>query len=504
MNRLDGFITNFKQTVYIRFVLIGILTCILIHSFFGELIPYNGGLGWDGVAYYGITRDFHNLIMSHGIDKYYMSRFLPFAVIHSVLWICEIPVTVENALLGAKVLNCFSLILLTIYFFKLSALLKWNLKSEILAFSFVFFNYPVLKHFGYYPLGTDCVALLFSYAGIFYYFSHNLKGQIVIGLLSLVTFPIVSAVLLILALFPRDPVRPLEKEDKLSLIISKVLRFVFVCIPVMFFVLRIYLNRLNVPEMFVTTRGDSGPFIGCASLLSVVVFYYLSTLCLVANYRNLIIKIFNKRNCFKILIGIFFFYVLFECLRLVGGPTERHNLFLQFMGMYTYSQSDIFIFLETPFIYLGLFPLLVMLSWNSIFESVRKEFGIGYFVVMILFLIMLMDIETRKLVAFYPILLIPLINYIQTLNLKKQVILIIPFVCLLTSFFWFNINTPDINDAFEQPIATYVNFPAQRFFMFHGLWQSHSVYLVTILIEIFLGVLIYALYKKGMLTHRNV
>ena len=36
MNRLDGFITNYKQIVYIRFALIGVLICILIHSFFGE------------------------------------------------------------------------------------------------------------------------------------------------------------------------------------------------------------------------------------------------------------------------------------------------------------------------------------------------------------------------------------------------------------------------------------------------------------------------------------
>lgn len=494
-----------KRILYIRIALISILTCIIIHSFTGEMIPYHDGLGWDGVAFFRIIRDFHNLFFSHGIDQYYMSRFFPFAVIHYALRLCSIPITIESALIGAKIFNGFMLILLIVYFYKMSVLLKWSVQTEIVAFSFVFFNFPVLKLFGYYPIATDCTALLLAYAGVFYYLSNNLYKLVAVGLIALLTFPFVSVVLLILTLFPRNFVEPITKnsEDSFSKCFSFIVRFLFCITPLLFFMLRVYLHRLDVSQMFITIRGYSGYVVSCISLLAVVSFYYLSTFPLIINWRQLFASFFLKTHFLKILIGICCFFLLYKLLSFVGSPTVRFNLYSQFVGMHVYSQSDIFIFLETPFFYLGLFPLLVMLSWFHIFEFVKKEFGVGYFLVVILFLIMVMDIETRKLVAFYPVLLVPLINFIQSITLKKQVVFVIPFVCLLTSFFWFNINTPDIKNAFEQP-QTYVNFPAQRYFMFFGPWQSHSVYLVTIIIEILLGSLIYVLYKRGMLTNRNV
>ena len=157
-----------------RAFLLIVLTGIILYSFTGELVAYGGGAGWDGMTYYSIVKDFDVLIKSHGIDSYHMTRILPFAINHYILSILNIEITIQSALVCAKLLNFIFLALLVFYFFKISGELKWSMNTELIAFSFCFFNFPVLKLFGYYPLLCDCPALLLSYMGVYYYLKRNL------------------------------------------------------------------------------------------------------------------------------------------------------------------------------------------------------------------------------------------------------------------------------------------------------------------------------------------
>lgn len=492
---------------YQRLLLSLLLIVLLLFSFTGELVPYNEGLGWDGVIYYEIIRDFDKLIFNHGIDTYHMNRFLPFAIIHYGLSLFNIPINVPNALLGAKILNALVLLLLLHYFFRISNLLRWTQSVELIAFSFVFFNFPVLKLFGYYPILCDCSALLLSYAGIYYYLKKSIVGEIFIGLLGLVTWPILSAILFVLALFPRTEVKMARTNDHVQIKISWIIRLFYIVPPLLWALYGILLflrhPGIDLIHYLCANRGSVSVYFVYLSLLTTSLFYIISTRVLVVDWHYIWVCILNKKVLLKLFLSGCLFYFIYSSIQSMGGEKFFFTLSQQMLILLKYSSSDPLIFLETHFLYLGLFFVILLLCWKSVVMHVCKNYGIGYFFALLIALIFVLEIETRKLESFYPILLIPLMGHLSTIKLKKSVIAIIPFICLILSFFWFQINVPGIAESFNQPYETYFDFPAQRYFMFFGLGQSHIVYLLSFIVEIILTLSVVLLYKRGILSNTN-
>lgn len=480
-----------------RVILISVLMVILVYSFTGELIPANNGAGFDGYSYYLIAQDFDTLIVSHGINQYYMTRFLPWAVIHYLLVFLNVPITISSAVLCAKFLNFSLILLLLVYFYKLSKLLNWDMKSEILAFSFVFFNFPVLKYFGYYPMMCDCAAYILSYIGIFYFLSNRTKCLIVVIILSIMTWPILSAMLLVLLLLPRGEIK-LECSDKFSRGMAMSFRYLFVSFPflyLLYILIRCDFDFMKALTSYTTLRGVNRYDILIPALLMTSLFYYNATKVLKVNWKRLFTT-FSARNMSLIVLGGAIFVLAYTMLNQLGGE-HWFDYKNELRIILHYYPSDILFFLETPFLYLGLFFLFVLFFWRDINKFVCRNFGIGYFLLMLFSLIMILDVETRKLTSFYPLMLVPLICCLNGENIRKYIVFAVPIICLITSFFWFEINTPEIGNSFLKPVATFAEFPAQRYFMFHGPWQSHSVYWVVITIEAFMFFSFRYLYKKG-------
>ena len=488
-----------------RLILLIILFIILLYNFTSELVAVNNGVGWDGIIYYSVIKDFESLIINHGIDSYHMTRTLPFVIIHYALEALGIDINETTAVIGSRVYNFLLIILLVIYFFKISKVLMWDQKSELLAFSFVFFNFPVLKFFGYNPVSCDCTALVLSYIAVYYYLRKNKVAQTFIGLMSLVVWPILSAIIFILVLFPCNSVEDIDNSDKRQMWITRLLRLAFISfIPVvsLSFMLIIKFRHPDLDLLHfykIINRGSLNLLLVLLSLLSVSVFYYFSTKILYINWIGVFKSILDKHILIPIALSGFLFAIIYSLIGKLGGEAGYSSMG-QFLIMLKYPATDIFIFLETHFIYLGLFFLLVLFCWQDIVSYVRTDFGIGYYLLLILALMFIMDIETRKLESFYPLFLIPLIHCLRKKNIKWNVAFMIPIICLILSFFWFHINVPGIEDAFNEHYSNYWKFPAQRYYMFHGPWQSHIVYFVTITAEIAITFAIWILYKKGLLT----
>ena len=79
--KMEQVLFNQKYFTYRRIALVIILLSILVYSFTGEKLPYNSGLGWDGLDYYSILQNFRDLYINHGINAYHIQRILPFAII---------------------------------------------------------------------------------------------------------------------------------------------------------------------------------------------------------------------------------------------------------------------------------------------------------------------------------------------------------------------------------------------------------------------------------------
>ena len=315
----------------------------------------------------------------------------------------------------------------------------------------------------------------------------------------MLTWPFLCVILFFLALFPRDKVMYSSMRGSS---ISIGIRCIYVLFVPFFYFIPVIAYKLGYSalEVFGFVRPPVSMVLFYLSIVFTMIFYAISASVFEVDWSQIFDKILEKSFLWKFIFFSALFISLMHGITCLGSK-EQHSIYRQIVMMARYSTSDILVFLETHFLYLGLFFLLILLLWRRIVEIVCNNYGIGYLFVLMLALFFLIEIETRKLISFYPIMLIPLMDCLQRQKLKPSVVYSIPILCLFCSFCWLPINTPDIGLAFDKPVPTYLEFPAQRYFMFFGPWQSHQVYLIVSLIEIITGIIIVLLWKKGYLVN---
>src|SRR5947209_2952133 len=72
------------------------LNLLLISSSLFERLPVNAGLGWDGVRYATITRNFAQYMASPALDGYYVQRILPCGVVFALMWLLGLAFSDSN------------------------------------------------------------------------------------------------------------------------------------------------------------------------------------------------------------------------------------------------------------------------------------------------------------------------------------------------------------------------------------------------------------------------
>lgn len=495
-----------KYSIYRRLVLIVILLTILVYSFTGEKLPFSDGLGWDGKDYYSILQNFSEIYFNHGINAYHIQRILPFAILHYVYALFDIAVTPQSAVIGCSILNFICVLLTVLFFFKISRNRNWAPQTETIAFAICFFNVPVLKVFGYYSLLTDCPAYLLSYMAIYYFLKDNKLMEVIVGILAMVTWPILSLVIWILAFFPREGVKELNKDDRPSKMMSILVRTVLTLwLPMLFIAISAKMVYLHPDLPFLEWFKHRHPlnFVhACICILSTAILLFMASKVFELDWKNIFATIFKKRNIFILLTSFLGFVFAYMASKYYGGKGS-FTLYKELIILQELTASDFLIILEAPFLYLGLFVLLIIFLWKEYAKEVCEKYGIGFLFAMMLGFIFITDIETRKLTSFYPIFLIPLMGVIGRLKFKNWVPIAFVLVSLVLSFFWWKINVPGIEESFIARIDNYRAFPAQRYFMFQAPWQCRMVYMIVLTIEVTIGAIIILMHKKGFLYSKE-
>lgn len=485
-----------------RIVLIGILLVILIYSFTGEKLPYNNGLGWDGEDYFSILQNFSDMYLDRGINAYHIQRILPFAIIHYIYAIFGIEVTPASAVTGCSVLNFICILLTVLYFFKISNNRKWNPTTETIAFAICFFNVPILKFYGYYALLTDCPAYLLSYMAIYYYLTNNKIMEIIVGVMAMVTWPILAFVIWILAFFPRAEVLELKPDDRISSVISTIVRWSFTLwLPILFFAISaaIYYKHPERPFLeWFNHRHPLNYYHAIISIFATAGLFFLASKYFKLEWKNVFATIFQRRNLIILITSFVGFVIVYKLSKYYGGKSSFSPLG-QVIALQEYPASDILVVLETHFLFLGLFFIMLILLWKDYVKTVCEKYGIGFLLTVMLGLVFVTEIETRKLISFYPVFMIPLMGVIEKKAFKNWVPIAFVAISLVLSFFWWKINVPGIEESFIARIDNYRAFPAQRHFMFMGPWQCRMVYIITLTAEIMIGTVIIYLDRKKFL-----
>ena len=490
-----------------RILLCLILGLIVALNYFGEVISVKGEVIWDAVAYREIVAGGGQLWMDGGINQYYMHRILPFILTHYLLRWLGLPMENSSIFLLSGVVNVMILCIGVFYFFRISSLRRWKPATETIAFACLFLNFGVLKYGGYYPLLTDLTALTLSIVATYYYIRACKWGLAVVCLLGMLSWPLLSLVVLLLLMLPKMRIqmgegRGLSKTDRLF---NLALRCIMVgWLPMMFAAYAVYRFRFRGCSSFndlFFARQPSGLLIVCLSLVAWMTVVWRATRSLTIQWKPVLQALFlNKQNLLRWILCCILFVLVYKVIDYKGSAAS-FSFFDELIQMCQLPLTDMLVFLETPFAYLGLFFVLVVLCWSSLCSELFKAYDLPLYAVILLAIVFLADIETRKLISFYPFVLVLLMGVVDRQNLRRWVPLTFVFVQLLLSCFYVPIHVEGIEEAYSD--FRLYEYPAQRLFAFIGPWQSHQVYWVAILAEIVFMAAIYLLHKNHLLEKQS-
>lgn len=488
---------------FVRIFACAILCLILVHSFMGEKIAMNDGAGGDGLFYREVSAGFTDDILSKGYDSFRLQRIAPFALENVVYTILDIPKDNHSLMIGILLLNALSVLLLLIYFFRTSNLLKWFRSTELITFSLTFFNFHTLKNIGYEPFQTDAFALTLSFMS-FYHFLKNEKWKVVIlSVISSFVWPLLGLTGLIMAFFPRDKVAISSPatSDRTPLKLGKRLPYGFafaylllIVAMALFNYFRYRATHFNEMIFHLPNSMPFAYFMFTAFCTAIFLFFLLRPISIsVLDFIRGLSKKFTFRSAFC-------FFAIYLCIQAIVHIFSNNDFF--------YSTSNFilqiclrplqapFIFLENHVMYWGILPLLCIFFWKSIVREMENN-GYGYLTVMAALVIFLLDSESRHSITFLPLLLLPLGTVLDTLPIKPWFAYAVAVGSLLLSRFYYTINVEGIQQAFESmDMSVYKTFPAQRYFMNLGPWQSGATYLIASAIALLTFAGVYFLLHK--------
>ena len=450
-----------------RFLLVLIFFLLVMVQLPGEKIPLNDGAGWDGTFYREVAAGFLDTIEESGYSPYQMQRILPFAGLNIVYVLLGLDMDHNSLTVGVLVLNLLALILGVYWYFGISDKLRLKPKVETLGFILLFLTFPVLKGTWYAPFTTDLFALVLGLGQVGYFIRDEKYKLFLVSLLGGFVWPTLWLTGLLLIFLPDDAL--IQKNRPMTF------RSWHLVPAAMIMGLFIYLF-LNFGIREEKALGELARNILSLAAVLVIAFAAIrgSRLDLTANWNLL-----QKRLKSNAMVGLFLSLGLFYLAIYLMAVGESEFNLREFVPMLLLRPLVWpFNFLVNHFLYFGLLIPAAIVFYQRTFKQV-STLGMGYATVFFLMLLLALNTESRMSINYLPFLLVPFLKGIKRYDLVQKDIYIILAGNLLLSKFWYSINVPGILEAFESPdTATYMQFPAQRYFQHFGPWQNPYMYLL--------------------------
>ena len=181
-----------------------VLNVLLIGSTLFEQIQVNEGLGWDGIHYADLTRNFIQYMKEHSLNSYKVQRIFPCGIVFILLKLLHLSDSNANIV---AVFSAYNIILLNIALFTWFRILKiFSVSSQtmLLCTILLFFNFSIIKFSTFYPVLTDISAFALGMVLLYAYLRNNTVAVVVFGLISAFTHPLLQYFSILLFLFPRN------------------------------------------------------------------------------------------------------------------------------------------------------------------------------------------------------------------------------------------------------------------------------------------------------------
>lgn len=154
-----------------------------------EQIPWANGYGWDGSIYGSMTERLWQVLKTKQVNEYYGCRILPCIAARLLIDLCGQAPTQTNVIFAFRVCNAILAIAGTITWLGIAKQLKLSSHLTITGWMGLFINAFLGKHLSYYPVLTDCYALVFGLLLVRLCLSANLPGLFLVSLAAGFTWP---------------------------------------------------------------------------------------------------------------------------------------------------------------------------------------------------------------------------------------------------------------------------------------------------------------------------
>jgi hypothetical protein len=465
---------------------------IILYSFFAEK-TINNGAGYDGLFYRDLVKNFPAML-AESFSSYKATRILPFAFCYAILKFFQIEVT-DTIVLNTVWLIAFLLLTVAVFYYhKLAEFCNWSLSLKITGFILLFFQFGILKYYGYYPLLTDHFIFSISIITAYYFTTKNLPILVLLGMIASFTWP--SSLLIYCLLLMNTSIKEEQsiQFSKWQTRLFELVKIGFAFIPPILFVYFIRRYNLWVGRSFLHADWIFAMFrpynfsVAVLSVAATCVYYYLIikpvTLPFIFNFLKSFFQITVKQIIsIVILVGLVLSikYFLTRGNQEIPFPTIE-DVFRELMFKPAVAPFN---FLVYHFWFLGFLVLFVVHEYRYFFNETVK-LGNGYVLLIFYALIFVTGAQSRQLINMMPFFLLPVIHMIRNRGeIKVQALILLGILALLVSRFWFPI---ELNEHYMKEGDT----AAEKYSMFIGPWITDQFYIVLGII----GFVIYFIWRQ--------
>ncbi len=455
-----------------------LVVAICIWRIFMPQLPANAGLGWDGYNYYSLTV---NGFESEVLNSYLVLRILPCLLIHILFKLLSISFEPANVILAFKIMNTVLIGLSALMVKRIFDQYKLSPASQLTGFVLVFLNYGVIVFTYYYPVMTDTPAFFLSVALFYFFVRGELSNVFLTGLIGAFTWPLLLAMAFALILFAKteNKVHPLPKGGLFAL---GMLCAGYAIAVSWYFV--IY-KEGKAEDLFTLPIGTG--MLPVAFLFTGLLYYFMSYL--LDNRTFFDFKYYRSvldGNRIFALLALTVVFLLVRSSLKVNAPSEFLSPFTQIEITMVYAFQRPLIALVSHFNYFGCVLLLCILFWKEI-SAYFTSFGLGVAgVIFISLFLFFAQAESRRLVYFFPWIMIIVSLFLGKYEFKKTFYLLIFVFNFALAKLWLFFDYAPENALLKDGTIT---FPNQWFFMHLGRWMTEYVWLwlcITLIISLLL------------------
>jgi len=438
---------------------------------FGERVPTNNGLGWDGQVYFWMSRDFVEYVDDRILTAYHALRIVPSLIVKAMHTATRTEHTYELTPIYFGLLNLVSI--------NLGAVLLWRHLRDVrmvwrtagvvaLLSSFAFLRMPF-----YYPILTDSFAFLIGALLLWGHQRDSIPIKAGATMLGAFTFP--STLMLAL------PMLVMRQTESTS-VPSKPERWLMAFGVSIFIILSV-----TGPAFMGGMPNDTFQPERWVVLLSVPIpLAYL--IWLWRGYNGFPLHVELKRLLSN--RGAVAWSAIFAVVVLVVIWARPSSLpqGLAFVHLVDSGLLHPAVALVAHVSYFG--PImLIPLIFPKLFKQELERLDLPLRWTAMLALSMLVASESRTAIVGLPMIILLCVRTLNDRRITTTGIAAIGMLALLWSKVWFTINQGKMDGEL-------LEFPMQRFFMHIGPWMGTQAYLIQLAATMATGLILWTVFRK--------